>query len=205
MHILINKSKQMKILKNIFFVIIALVVIFFAIGFIKSEVNYGSEVTVNKPVQEAWAVSQDETKYTEWLDGFKSMELISGEKFKEGSKYKIIVSPGEGQEEFEMIETIVSVKENDHITMIFDSEFMDFEQTMSFKDNGGSTTITTDSKVIAKGIMTRALFATMEMLGGSFSAQETKNMEALKKLIEENTTDYFSTPVETSSEMISAE
>jgi len=36
------------------------------------------------------------------------------------------------------------------------------------------------------------MFAAMEMLAGGFTSQETKNFEALKKLIEENTTDYSS-------------
>ena len=38
--------------------------------------------------------------------------------------------------------------------------------------------------------MGRSMFALMHMLG-MFEAQEAKNMEALKKLIEENTTDYY--------------
>ena len=34
------------------------------------------------------------------------------------------------------------------------------------------------------------MFAIMETLGGAFSKQEQKNMDALKKLINENTDDY---------------
>ena len=42
----------MKILKYIFFVIVGLLIIFFAIGFIKPSVNYGHEITVNKSLKE---------------------------------------------------------------------------------------------------------------------------------------------------------
>jgi len=179
----------MKILKYILFVILALVIIFFIIGLTKPAVNYGHDITVNKPIKEAWGVTQDESKYTQWLEGFKSIELISGEENNVGSKYKVIVKP-EGQPEFEMIETLVSLEELDHVTLYFDSEFMDFEQTISFKEANGMTTVKTDSKVIGKNIISRSMFAIIEMFTGSFTKQETKNIDALKRVIEENTTVY---------------
>ncbi len=186
----------MKILKYLFFLIIGLLLIFLAIGFTNPSVQYGHEVTANKSVEEAWAVTQDESKYAQWLEGFKSMELISGEKYKAGSKYKVIVNPGEGQPEFEMTETLISVKEFEHIEMDFDSEMMDFHQIMSFSENNGKTTVKTDSKVMGKSLPMRAMFAIMEMFGNAFQTQEAKNIEALKKVIEENTTDYYSEPIE---------
>jgi hypothetical protein len=178
----------MKILKYVLFAILALVVLFFALGLFKSTVSYGHEITVDKPVQEAWAVTQDESKYGQWLEGFKSMELIEGEPGKVGSKYKVIVQP-EGQPDFEMIETVVSMAEYEHVEMHFASEAMDFEQTISFAESDNGTTITSDSKVMGKGIMTRSMFALMGMFG-AFQAQEEKNFEALKALINENSTDY---------------
>ena len=184
----------MKILKYVLYAIGVLIVLFFAMGLLMPTVNYGYEVTADKPVKESWAVSQDESKYTEWLEGFKSMELIEGERMQKGSKYKIIVNPGDGQKDFEMIETLVDIKENEFVNMHFDSEFMDFEQIMTFSEADGKTTIKTDSKVMAKGIFMKSMFAVMETLGGGFTKQEGKNMEALKKLINENTTDYFPAP-----------
>lgn len=178
---------------------LVLVILFFSMGVFKPSVSYGHEISVDKPQKEAWAVGQDESKYDQWLAGFQSMELIEGEKFKEGSKYKIIVKPGDDQPVFEMIETLVSYDEFEKVVMHFDSEFMDFEQTMYFTDENGKTTVKTDSKVIGKGIMTKSMFAIMETFGGSFTAQEKKNIEALKKVIEENTTDYYPSSVESSS------
>ena len=48
-------------------------------------------------MNEAWAVHQDESKLGQWLAGFKSIDLISGEVGTVGSKYKVVVNPGEGQ------------------------------------------------------------------------------------------------------------
>lgn len=184
----------MKILKYLLYFVVGLVLLFLLIGFIKPSVSYGHEITVDKPVQEAWAVHQDETKFDQWLTGFKSIDLISGEEGAVGSKYKVVVDPGEGQPDFEMIETLTAKEEFDHISMDFDSEMMFFEQTTSFLETDGKTTIKTDSKVSGKGMIMRSMFALMEMLGGSFQTQEEKNIDALKKVIEANTTDYYPAP-----------
>ena len=180
----------MKILKYILFPILGFILLFFLIGLIKPVTKYGHTITVDKSIEEAWGVTQDESKFDQWLKGFKSMELISGEKNEVGSKHKVIVNPGEGQPDFEMIETLISIKEFEHVEMHFDSEMMDFEQIISFKENDGKTTVSTDSKVIGKNRMSRSMFAIMEMFG-SFTKQETENVENLKKVIEENTTNYY--------------
>ncbi len=186
----------MKILKIILFIILGLVLLFLLIGLLKPSVSYGHEIEVNKPVKEAWAVTQDETKYSQWLEGYKSMELISGEKGKVGSKYKVIVNPGEGQPDFEMIETVVGIKEFERVDMEFASDFMDFEQTIFFSENGQGSKVKTESKVIGKNIMSRAMFAIMEMLGSSFTKQEAKNVDKLKELIDQNTKDYYPEPIQ---------
>ena len=186
----------MKILKYLLIALAVILILFFGMGLIMPSVSYGHTISVDKPIKEAWAVSQDQDKYHLWLEGFKSMELLEGEYFEVGSKYKVIVEPGEGQPPFEMIETIESIEEFEHVTMNFDSDMMDFYQHMTFEENDGVTTVTTDSKVMAKGLMTRSMFALMEVLGGSFTKQEKKNVEALKELIQNNETDYFPEPVE---------
>ena len=168
----------MKILKYILFAVLGLIVLFLSLGLIYPSVSYGHEIKVDKSIEEAWAVSQDETKYGEWLEGFKSMELISGEKYQTGSKYKVVVAPGNGQPDFEMTETLVSIKEFDHVTMHFDSEAMDFEQTIFFSETDDGATVKSDSKVIGKNLMSRSMFAAMELLMGAFQSQEEKNFEA---------------------------
>ena len=184
----------MRILKYAFFTILALALVFFAFGLFKPSISYGHEITVDKPVKEAWAVTKDVSKYDQWLEGFKSIELIEGEQDKPGSKYKVVVDPGEGQAAFEMIQTLVAIKEFEQAQMHFDSEFMEMDQTYTHSESDGKTTITTEATVRPKGLMLRSLFAIMETFTGSFSAQEKKNIEALKRVIEENTRDYYPAP-----------
>ncbi|MBK7344869.1 MAG: SRPBCC family protein [Saprospiraceae bacterium] len=184
----------MKILKYLFFTALLLILIFLSFGWIHPSVHYGHEITVNKPVQEAWAVTQDDSKYNQWLKGFKSIELLNGEKGAPGSTYKVVVNPGEGQPDFEMIETLVSIEEFDHVDLSFDSDMMEFKQRMSFTEADGKTTIQSASEVIGKSMLSRSLFAMMEIFTGGFTKQETENFENLKTLIENNTTDYYPAP-----------
>jgi hypothetical protein len=186
----------MKILKYLVATIVVLMVVFLAIGFLIPSVDYGHKITVNKPLKEAWAVAQDESKYDQWLEGFQSIVLIEGEKGTVGSRYKVVVNPGDGQPDFVMTETVVSIEEFDHVSLSFDSEMMDFEQTISYSSEDGATTIVTDSKVMGKGLTMRSMFALMEILGGAFQKQEAKNIDALKMVIEKNTTDYYPIQIE---------
>jgi hypothetical protein len=39
--------------------------------------------------------------------------------------------------------------------------------------------------------MSKSMFAVMEILVGGFTKQEARNIDALKKVIEENDTDYY--------------
>ena len=55
----------MKALKYILIALGILLVLFLAMGIFNDTVSYGSEVVVDKPVEEAWAVSQDETRYAD--------------------------------------------------------------------------------------------------------------------------------------------
>ncbi len=186
----------MKILKYILLGLVVLAILFFAFGLFKPTVSYGHEITTNKPLKEAWAVTQDANKYDQWLKGFKSMELLEGEYMQAGSKYKVIVNPGEGQPDFEMIETVMDVKEFELVNLHFDSEFMNFEQKILFSGDENSSTVKTESKVLAKGLVSKSMFAIMETLGGTFTIQEVENIENLKKVIEGNTTVYYPAPVE---------
>lgn len=180
----------MKFLKYLLYFLLGFIVLFLAAGVLKPSVNYGHEIIVDKPLKEAWAVHKDKSKYDQWLEGFKSMELISGEQGEIGSQYRVVVKPDEEQPDFEMIETIVDKKKFDFIRLDFDSDMMFFEQTTSFSEIEGKTKVKTESKVSGKNVFMRSMFAWMELLGGSFQAQEEKNIEGLKRVIEGNTTVY---------------
>jgi carbon monoxide dehydrogenase subunit G len=191
----------MKFLKILIGIILILIIAFILIGLLKPSINYGHEIEVNKSAKEAWAVHQDDSKFGEWLDGFKSIEHVGGEYNKIGSTYRVVVEPGDGQGEFVMTEKLKDMEEFKFVDFEFDSDMMMFFQKTSFDEQDGKTKIKTESRVEGKGIMMKSMFAIMDMLTGSFQSQEEKNINALKKVIDENTKDYYPEPKPMDEEM----
>lgn len=184
----------MKILKVLIGVLAVLVVGFFAAGLLNPTVEYSTEVEVNKPLKESWAVFSDESKLGEWITGYKGMEVLEGQKDQVGAKY-LIKMEHEG-ELMEMTETITAIEKEKHYAMNFDMDGMtqDVDVQFSAKDEN-TTVIHVESTGQGKGMMMKSLFAIMEM-GGVFQKTSDEMYAKLKALIESNTTDYFPLPVE---------
>ena len=176
----------MKYLKYLLYLIIVVALIFFGKGLLTPSVSYDSEVFVDKSIEEAWAVMSDELKMPEWIEGFKRIEPVSGTPNTVGAVSKIYIE--DGGQEMMMEETITAIKPNEHLAMTFTMDFMNMDYEMFLKEKDGKTHITTKSNTVGNGIVARSILAFM---GGSMKNQEEENLSKLKKVIEENTTNYF--------------
>ncbi|MDH7444968.1 SRPBCC family protein [Aquimarina sp. 2201CG14-23] len=176
----------MKYLKYLLFLIIILALIFFGKGMLTPSVSYENEVVVNKPANESWAVMSDESNLPKWIKGFTKTELVSGTANEVGAVSKVYVE--DRGEEMVMEETVTALTLNEHMAMTFTMDFMDMDYEMFFKEDDGKTTITTKSIAMGNGILSKSLISFMP---GAMKAQEDENLNSLKRLIEENTKDYF--------------
>ncbi|AXT50892.1 hypothetical protein D1818_08660 [Aquimarina sp. BL5] len=176
----------MKYLKYLLFLIIILALIFFGKGMLTPSVSYENEIVVSKPANESWAVMSDESNLPKWIEGFKRTELVSGMENTVGAVSKVYVE--ENGDEMMMEETITAVKPNEHMAMTFTMDFMDMDYEMLFKEKDGKTTISSKSTTMGNGIFAKSLISFMS---GSMKEQEDKNLNNLKKIIEENTKNYF--------------
>ena len=176
----------MKYLKYLLGLILLLVIIFFAKGLLTPSIYYESEVTVDKPANESWAVMSDEANLPKWIKGFKRTEHISGDVNQIGEISKVYVED-QGQEMI-MEQTIIDVRKNELLAMSFKADFMDMEYDMLFDEKDGKTTIKTKSTTVGNGIFAKSLVSFMT---SSMKTMEDANLESLKKLIEENTKEYF--------------
>ena len=179
----------MKYLRYLLYIVFGLLTCFLLVGLFVKQVEYSSEVTVNKPAKEAWAVYQDESKMKDWLEGFESIKLTKGEKNEIGSEYLVTIN--QDGETFEIKEILNSFKEFENVNFDFDNDFMLMNYNIDFLDSEGSTKIKSHSIVQPHGLFMRAM---TPLIKGSMIAQEEKHMNDLKKVIESNTTDYF--PIE---------
>lgn len=176
----------MKILKYALLFLIVLVVAFFATGLFVSSVNYTNEVIINKPIAETWNVMSDESKLSQWIEGYVKSEHISGEKNSVGAVSKVYVL--ENGEESVMEETITSFKFNNHIGMVFTMDFMDMNYEMNFESLAANKTKVSSSSIVkGNGLFSKSLIAFMS---SAMENQEDENLGNLKRLVESNSTKY---------------
>ena len=171
----------MKFLKYAVIVIVVLVLIFIGKGLLSPAVTYESQVVVNKPASVCWAVMQEEKTLPKWIKGFKKAELISGERGAVGAISKMYVE--DGGEEMIMEETITAVIPNELMAMTFTMDMMTMNYQMRLKEEGGKTTITTESNTVGNGILYQSIISFMP---DAMKAQEDENLSNLKGLIEES-------------------
>jgi len=176
----------MKYIKYILGIIAVLVIVFFLIGIIKPELTYEAEIEVDKPLTEAWAVSQDEGKMGDWLDGFQRIEHISGTPGTVGAVSDVYFVT-EGQEMI-IRETITDIVPEKSCSMKFSNEFMDMDYTIYMTPVNGKTKISSTTTVMGNGMVSRSMSA---LFSGTFKEQEQTNLANLKKTIESNSKDYM--------------
>ncbi|CAM1347232.1 SRPBCC family protein [Tenacibaculum insulae] len=146
----------MKAVKIILGIVIALTVVFLATGLVVKEVKYTTEIEINKPINEVFALFENPKTIKEWMPEIKSIETIEEKATKIGSTYKMVVE-NQGQE-ITMIEKITAYKINQKITFQFDSNQMLKTDDFNFSSNGSTTKIVQHSSVEAKGYLMGCMF-----------------------------------------------
>lgn len=176
----------MKYLKYILGIIAILVIAFFLIGLIKPELTYECEIMVDKPLVESWAVSQDEEKLSDWIDGFQKIEYVSGSPSTVGAISDVyFITDGQ---EMTIRETITDIVPDESISMLFTSDFMDMDYKLTMNSVDGKTKISSSTTCTGNGMVFKSLIA---LIGNSLKTQEETNLTNLKKTIEKNSKDYF--------------
>jgi len=181
----------MKYIKIILYVLIILMVIIIGRGLMTPNIEYSSEIKVDKPIKEAWSVMQDESKITEWLQDITEVKHVSGNKGNVGAVTQYTFEQN-GQEST-ILETIRSITPDEQIKMDFDAPgAMHMAYTVDMSEENGKTNIRSSTVVEGDGFMMKCL---IPWIKGSMISQEDINMGNLQKLINENTTNYFPEPV----------
>jgi len=142
--------------------------------------NYENKVTVNAPVDHAWAVFSDVDKMDKWLVGFKSVAIISGNQGEVGSKYHFVFE--DRGEIIELTETLTAVTENELFAFELDADPMTSDVEIKFAASDETTEITATSNVEGKNIFWKSLL----WLSKSMMIERgQESYDNLKKLIEE--------------------
>lgn len=146
----------MKVIKVILGIIIALSLVFFATGLIVKETKYTAKVTINKPVNEVFALFENTDKMKEWLPEVKSIEPIEEKQGKVGSTYTMTVE-NQGQT-ITMKEKIMAYVPNEKLTFQFDSDDMIKVDDYNFIAEGEKTKVIQNCTVEAKSYIMGCMF-----------------------------------------------
>ncbi|MFS4491720.1 SRPBCC family protein [Maribacter sp. 2308TA10-17] len=175
----------MKILKYILGILVLLIIGFFLLGIIKSEQSYDCEILVDKPLAESWAISQDASKMSQWLEGFQKFEHVSGTPNTVGAVSDVyFITDGQ---EMTIRETITDIVPNESVSMKFTSDFMDMDYTLAMESVDGKTKISSSTTATGNGMVSKSIMA---MMSSALKTQEETNLTSLKKTIEENSKNY---------------
>ena len=142
--------------------------------------KYRVSVEVNKPIEEAWEVVMDESKMGEWLEGYKSMELIEGEPLTVGSKHKMIFE--ENGEEMTFTETVTAINPPTEFSFDFDHDMMTSNIQMMLESVGPASTRITNSTSFTTNGFFIDLF--MLLMTPRMKGRQRRSFARLKALIE---------------------
>ena len=175
----------MKYLKYILGIIGILFLVFLALGLFKPEISYDCEIVVDKPIAEAWAVTQDEEKLSDWLPTIQKVEHISGTPGTVGAVSDVHFD-NDGQM-MTIRETITDLVPEQSISMTYTSDFMNMDYTLKMTADNGKTRINSSTTTEGNGLISKSM---MVLIAGSIKAQEETNLANLKKTIESNVKEY---------------
>lgn len=174
-----GKRPKMKALKIAGITLTIIVVMFLGIGLIFPSYEYDSAIEVNAPIEKCWSTFHDVSKMNQWLKGFESLTLKSGDSLYVGSVYEIVVTDGDHR--MVMSEKITEVKAPQKISYQLDNDVLKSEFSFSF-DGSSPTKITSHHKVTGNNIAWRSiLFLSKSYMKGSAADQ----LSSLKKVIEQ--------------------
>jgi hypothetical protein len=169
-----------------------LIVLFLVIGLVKPSTSYNCEIMVDKPIEECGYVAQDEERMSEWLEGFKKIEHVSGTPKTVGNVSNVYFTIN--GKEMVVKRTITAIKLFESMESLSETGFMNMEYSVKMTAIGEKTKISSSTTVRGNGIFAKSLMAFM---GGSLKKQEETNLAKLKNTIEANTKKYFPGPATT--------
>ena len=169
----------MKAVKIILATITLLILVFFLTGLFINETKYTSEILVEKPLEEVFAVFNDNTKIKNWIPELKSLKPIITTPEIAGSTYEMVVN-NQGQE-ITMTEKVLEYIPNKKVVIFFDAENMLKTDSYIFSLEDKKTKITMQSSCKSDSYLMSCLFPYFK---GTFKEIDQGYLNNFKTFIE---------------------
>jgi carbon monoxide dehydrogenase subunit G len=169
----------MKALKIIGIVLAVIIVVFLSIGLIVPSYEYDSSVQVNAPVEKCWSTFHDINKMNQWLKGFESLTLKSGDSLAVGSVYEITVT--DDGHRMVMSEKLTEVNAPTRVSYQLNNDVLKSEYSFSFEGQS-STKITSHYKITGNNIFWKSI---LRLSKSYMTGEAADQLSLLKKVIEQ--------------------
>ncbi len=168
-----------RILKSVLGVVWLLLTIFLLAGLLFPQVEYDTQTSINLPLSETFTLFNDTEKIKEWIPEIQSITPIKETSGIVGSQYKMVIQ-NEGTA-IEMLETVSYYQVDKKVVLEFDADMMSKTDQYTFAEKDGTSIISHQSTVQAKGYINRCFFA---FLKGSFRKIDQVGLDNFKKYAE---------------------
>jgi len=170
-----------KIVKLIVSLAAGLFLAFALIGFFVPEVEFNSTIDIAAPVDEVYAIYTDEALMGQWIQGFVSIENISGVPLEVGSRWRLVFDDERGGL-VEMIEEITIVEPMQRFAFVSESDDVFVEaDTRFFSDGAGGTRIEGTNILRGRSWFMRSL---LPLFKGSMQQRLDEDLGRLREVIE---------------------
>jgi len=165
--------------KSIAVVIGLLIVAFFALGFIKPEIQVTSSTVINRSPEVVWKVFTDPPRTKQWLTGLQSMETISGAHLEVGSRHRLTFR--EGNRWIQMDEIVTAVEPGRLYAFNSSMDAMKGSTNVRLMPKDGGTELALESIYGGRSMVWRSILVVMQ---GTIARREAEDMAKLKALVE---------------------
>ncbi len=169
----------MKALKIILGLVSGLVVAFVLVGFMIPELNFTTTVRASRSVDVTFDVFTNVDLMDQWLEGFESIEILSGEPEEIGSKFRVRFN--DDGTEIEFTEELKTFEEGKAYGFLMDAGFFTNDTMFSFSEESGETTIRASNSMIGSSWYMRSLLPFMK---SDMQRQQVETLQALAALAE---------------------
>ncbi|MEO6656621.1 MAG: hypothetical protein ABIO36_11115, partial [Pyrinomonadaceae bacterium] len=146
------------------------------IGFFVPSEDYTTTVEINSPRDITWKTMRERK---DWIDGFKSLEQISGKPDEVGSHSQLLVVRDGVEYKFDS--ELIDIKPPEIVETKLDNELLVHEARVQLSEVDGKTKVVSTEKITGKNPFLRSLFAFVK---SRFTAVSAKNFEGLKRVVE---------------------
>ncbi|WP_435262261.1 SRPBCC family protein [Tenacibaculum sp. nBUS_03] len=169
----------MKKVKIILGIIITLSIAFFATGVIIKELNYESKVTINKPIEEVFALFNNDNNLSKWIPEIKSVKVKNKVDGIVGSTFAVTVL-NQGQE-MTLEEKVLAFEQNKNIKLLFVGGGMRKTDDYLFENKEGKTIVILKANCKSTGFI---LGCMLPFVKGKLQNQDQQYLTNFKEFVE---------------------